>query len=524
MRSRVTLQIIFNLFILLVGLNAFTQEKPNVVLIVLDDLNDYVGVLGGHPQAKTPNIDKMAKEGVLFTNAHSNAPVCAPSRSSFMSGILPSSSGNYGFENRKKNSILSNSKTISEYAIENGYKAFQTGKIQHHSRAADWTEMGVPKYQGPVAYNGIKPVIHPSVPEAFAAIGLLDGTFASLADIPSVPESRETPGYTGWWNHKKETPFYYNTDQDRDLMTDEKSVRWLKNKLEELEESKTKEPFFIAFGIMNPHTPHVAPQKYFDMYPMESLEIPIIKDNDNEDCSYDEVLSGKGRSHFEALKDSYPQIEDGLKAYLQAYLAEVTFTDDIVGEVLNSIEESKFSENTIIILVSDHGYNMGEKEYLFKNSPWEESTRIPFIIKHPKYKANAGKKVNHPVSLIDLYPTIADLCEMKGSTLKNDKGVEIDGYSLKTFLEDPDNTIWEGPDIALTVIKNNESSDSEDQNYSVRSKNYRYVRYSNGSEEFYDHRNDPYEWDNQIKNPKYKDKIVAHKKALKMQIQRIRLE
>tara|TARA_B100000809_G_scaffold237914_1_gene258226 strand:+ start:17793 stop:19355 length:1563 start_codon:yes stop_codon:yes gene_type:complete len=503
---------------LLFFFSGFSQERPNVVLIVLDDMNDYIGAMGGHPQAQTPNIDRLISEGVLFANAHSNAPVCAPSRASFMSGILPSSSSNYGFENRMKNEILSNSKTISEFAMENGYLAFQTGKIQHQSTKKDWTEMGVKKYQGPLAYNGKKPAPHPSVPKAFGAIGPLDGTFASLADVPDVPASKNAPGYKGWWHVQKKKPFRYVNDEDRDLLTDEKSAIWWQKKVKTLEASKENKPFFMAFGIMNPHTPHVVPQKYFDLYPLKTLKLPIIKKGDNKDCSYLDVLSGKGVSHFGALQKSYPTIDDGIRAYLQGYLAAVSFADHIVGDVLESIENSKFKDNTIVILTSDHGYNIGEKEYLFKNSPWEESTRIPFVIRDPSNKKNASKKVKHPISLIDLYPTIADVCDFKGSTLKNDKGHALDGFSLVPFLKNPENGRWKGPDVALTVIKNKNSPLAGKQNYSIRSKEFRYVHYCNGKEELYYHNEDPYEWKNEINNPKFKTIKQKLQKELKNQI------
>ena len=479
------------------------QEKPNVVMIVLDDLNDYLGVMDGHPQAKTPHIDQLASQGIIFDNAHSNAPVCAPSRASFMQGILPSTSRNYGFVPWYKNTVLVNSKSIARYASENGYGTYQTGKIYHHSRKSEWDEMGVPKSHEPLAYNGKKIVRHPSVPAAFGKIGPLDGTFASLADVPSVPASEDAPGYTGWWHQRKKKPFRYVSDEDRDKLTDEKSVDWLTKKISSLEAKKDDKPFFIAVGIMNPHTPHVVPQKYFDKYPLETLKIPVIKEDDNADCHYDEVLGGKGRTHFKALEDSYTSREEGLRAYLQGYLACVSFADDMVGGVMKAIDNSRFKENTIVILFSDHGYNLGEKDYLFKNSLWEESTRVPLIIRDPRYVRNSGMHVQHPVSLIDIYPTIKDLCNMKGETVMNSKGASLDGFSLKPFLENPDTADWDGPDVALSLVFNKKSLKPEDQNYSLRSKIFRYVRYCNGAEELYDHRYDSYEWINEADNPEY---------------------
>lgn len=503
---------------LLASTQVYAQERPNVIMIVLDDLNDYLGVMGGHPQAITPNMDRLAKESILFENAHSNAPVCAPSRSSFMSGILPSTSQNYGFNKWTKNPVLKNCKTISAYAMENGYKAFQTGKIQHHKNPKDWTKMGVKGYQGPMPFDGKKVAAHPSVPKAFSAVGPLDGTFAPLSDVPNVKASAKAPGYKGWYDHQKNKPFRYVNENDRDKMTDEKSVDWLRKKLKTLENEDDGQPFFIAFGLMKPHTPHVVPKKYYDMYPLESLKIPVIKKNDNDDCNYDNVLEGKGRTHFKALKESYSDIDEGIRAYLQGYLACVSFADDMVGGALNVIDNSKFKENTIVILFSDHGYNMGEKDYLFKNSLWEESTRVPFMVRSPKHKHNAGKRVKHPISLIDVYPTVADLCDWKGATKRNENGAALDGYSLKPFLENPETDNWQGPDVALTVIYGKKSLNPAEQNYSVRSKDYRYVRYIDGSEEFYDHTRDSYEWTNEVDNPKYKKQVKQMRKYLKEQV------
>jgi arylsulfatase A-like enzyme len=164
--------------IFLSSIQCFSQEKPNVLMIVLDDLNNYVGVMGGHPQAKTPNIDKLAGEGILFSNAHSNVPICMPSRASFMNGISPITSGTWGFNNWLKNETLINSKSLPEYVKENGYKAYQTGKVFHNTKKGVWTEMGaIPDY-GPMAYNGKKAALHPSCPAAMGVLGPLDATFA----------------------------------------------------------------------------------------------------------------------------------------------------------------------------------------------------------------------------------------------------------------------------------------------------------------------------------------------------------
>ena len=221
-----------SLLFVLLSLLTKAQEKPNVVMIVLDDLNDFVGVMGGHPQAKTPNIDKLAAEGVLFNNAHSNVPVCSPSRASFMTGILPTTSGNWGFGDWQKNEISMNSKSIPEYMRSNGYKTFQTGKVFHTTKKGVWDEMGAIADYGPMAFNGKKSTLHPSSPKGMAALGPLDATFASLANVPNIQPTNDTPGYKGWRNThwKTKSHFHYTDDNNRDLLTDEKSAEWLEKK------------------------------------------------------------------------------------------------------------------------------------------------------------------------------------------------------------------------------------------------------------------------------------------------------
>jgi arylsulfatase A-like enzyme len=476
-------------------LQASAVEKPNVLMIVLDDMNDWLGVMGGHPQARTPNMDRLASEGVLFLNAHANVGVCSPSRASFMSGIHPLTSGCWGFNNPLKNTVLNNSKTLPEYARENGFRTYQTGKVFHHVPPKVWTEKGIPKYHGPMAWNGSKVVIHPSCPATMAELGALDSTYASLADIPSVD------GYTGWWDSKNNKPFRYVSDQDRDPMVDEQSVEWFRNKMAVLAENNDTEPFLMAFGVMRPHTPLVVPQSYFDRFPLDQVELPTIKEDDIADLPWGE--GSRGRQTIEALRAGAEDPELEFKKYVQAYLASVAFADDIVGRALGILDKSRFRENTVVVLFSDHGYNIGEKEYLWKYTLWEESTRVPLIIRDPRYAASAGKTVDHPVSLIDVFPTIKDLCGMAGETIKGSGGAAVDGHSLRPFLENPETTAWGGPDAALSVIASWKSKEPAGQHLSLRTRDWRYTRYYPEGEELYDHRNDPYEWNNLASNPEY---------------------
>jgi arylsulfatase A-like enzyme len=505
------------LFCIFVGHIVASPKQLNVLFIMCDDLNDYEGVFGGHPQARTPNIDRLAASGVVFANAHSNAPVCAPIRAAMFTGIYPHTSGNYFFDNWSKNPVLNDSKTIMQYMRDNGYTAIGSGKLMHHHVRSEWSDFGVKNYAGPVAYNGKTAVGHPSVPAEYSKQGLLDGTFASLGDVPVVSASKDAPGFSGWWDAQRQKKFRYVNDENRDLMRDEESAEWVAGKIRELDSANGDVPFFLAVGFSKPHTPLVAPQKYYDMFPLESITLPVIKKGDAEDCHYAENFPAnqKGLRFYRALKASYPTIEEGLKHYIQAYLACVVFADAQVGKVLTALEQSRFRDNTIVVFTSDHGYDFGEKEYLFKNSLWENSTRVPFVIRMPGNSVNAGKKVAHPVSLIDLYPTLVDLCKLQGDTKKNRNGADLDGHSLKPLLENPSAGRWDGPNVALTMVHSpGPDNVAKEKNYAVRSRDWRYILYKNGAEELYDHRSDAHEWTNLADDPDYADKKTEMRRQL----------
>ena len=495
-------------------LPAAAGDRPNVVFIICDDLNDFVGHLGGHPQAQTPHIDGLAATGSSFTRAYSNNPICAPSRSSFLTGIYPHTSGNFGFQPWYENDVLINSKTMMEHFADNGYHVAGTGKVMHHFKASVWPEFGTRGNAGPFPWDGTEAVGHPSVPEPFRSVGLRDGSFGSLADVPFAGEAGK-----GWsYSPGDYAPFRYESETDRDRMYDEINALWAADKIAgyATEQATNPEaaPFFLTIGFMRPHTPMFAPQKYFDMFPLETVQIPVILPGDAGDTHFRDIYpeTVKGLAYYKRLEESYPTIEEGLRRFTQAYLACTAFLDDQVGVVLDALETHGVAENTIVILTSDHGWNIGEKEYLFKNSPWEESDRVPLVIRAPGI-SQAGSLPGAPVSLIDLYPTLVDLCGLQGHTRKNGSGRPFDRFSLRPFLADPDSRDWAGPDVTLTMIqhlsdpRNPQPADAETspvfQNYSLRSEDFRYIHYNNGVEELYDHRTDPYEWENLAGYPTY---------------------
>jgi iduronate 2-sulfatase len=476
--------------------------RPNVVFIVIDDLNDYVTGMGGHPQARTPHMARLAATGVRFSRAYSNNPVCAPSRGSFFSGIYPHTSGLIHFGKWFENEVLTNSRTLMEHFRAGGYQTLGTGKLLHHWRPNQWDVHGHRANYGPFAYDGKNRVGHPSVPEPFRSIGAVDGSFAPLSDVPSVPKGPDAPGHTGWvdmprWNQVRH--LRYAGPDDRDPMPDERCTDWAVDQLERLAREAPAKPFLLGVGYLRPHTPLYAPKRFFDMFPLDEVRLPVIKPGDADDTHYRDVYSPerKGPRHFRLLKASYPTIEEGLRHYVRAYLACVAFVDEQVGKVVDAVDRSPFRDNTVIVLTSDHGYNMGEKDFLFKNSLWEESGRVPLIIRAPGV-TKAGGVAGHPVSLIDIYPTLVDLCGLEGDTRKSDRGAPLDGHSLRPFLEDPEHGRWDGPEAALTVIKadGRPSTKPHEHNYAVRTRRWRYILYNNGAEELYDHDADPCEWTN----------------------------
>ena len=494
----------------------YAQDKPNVLMIVFDDLNDYIEPMGGHPQAKTPNFSRLTKEATLFTNAHSNSPVCSPSRASFMTGIHPATSGCWGFKNWLQNPVLQTVKTLPEYMKDNGYKTYYSGKIFHNERQGVWTQKGIKTDYGPVAHNGKKSIAHPKNPAELAFMGSLDATYTRLSNIPQVPASNEAPGYHGWMNGAWDnaTPFHYVDENNRDQMTDEKTVDWVSKKLKQLE--KQKAPFFIAAGIIRPHTPLVVPDRFFDMFPLEQIQLPKRQENDLDDTSFEYHSKSRGSKAWKGIMAENGDLE--YKKYLQAYLASVAFADECLGKILDALDNSEFKDNTIVVLFSDHGYQIGEKDHLWKFTHWEDSTRVPFIIRHPKYTSSTGAQVNHPISLIDVFPTIKDLCNLSGPTTLNDSAPQLDGHSLKPFLEDPMHGSWSGPSGAVTATASYKSKNPQQQNLSLKTKEFRYISYGDNTEELYDHRRDPHEWSNLATNPEYAEIKEQLKKQLMDQV------
>ncbi len=512
-----------------------TSEKasdtpPHVLLIMVDDLNDAVAALGGHPQAKTPNIDRLMAMGVSFTNAHSNDPLCAPSRASMVTGLYPHTSGYFGGNSYdfRQNPVLKDARTFVEHFRDNGYQVYGTGKIQHHASpdTTIWVNKdgeygyGIPASFGPYPWDGKDSTVtghnvpHPGLPKELF-IGCQESNYADVTITPlsNVPvyepdPAKGIPGYKGWRLFKK--PFRYENEENRDLMPDELYAHWA---VEQLQKNHEK-PFLLCVGFVRPHVPHVAPQQYFDRFPLESIQLAEILPNDTADCAnalvHDYNYGNGSRDGIENYTQ-ITKIDHGLKRWTQAYLACVAFVDEQIGKVLDALQDSPYADNTIIVLASDHGYHMGQKNWLYKNSLWEASTRIPFVWAGPGIAQ--GAESSQPVSLIDLYPTLVDLCGLPADPNSKTNQKKLDGFSLRPLLENPDKDAWEGPDFALTYVasktgtveKAGMTSQPQDHHATIRTERYRYILCTNGEEELYDHQNDPYEWYNLADSAAFRD-------------------
>ena len=493
-------------------------ERPNVLFIICDDLNDTVEGMGGHPQAHTPNIERLMRSGVRFTNAHCANPVCGPSRASLWTGLYPHTTGIYGHDQNnytwRDSPVLKDAVTLFEHFQNHGYETFATGKIFHNNhhtvplfrKRGQYDRFGINASFGPFPWDGKAKhgfnVPHPSMKPPWGINGF--EVFVPLSDMPRVPPNRSmgTPGFDGWIDRGR--PFRYVSASDRDLMTDERSAEWVHEKLAQTRDK----PFFITVGFMRPHCPWVVPQKYFDMFPLDDIQFPPYLANDLEDCGqFIRKMKEKSSwyTRLERLREAYPG-QEGWKRWIRGYLASVAFVDDQLGKVLDALDKSPHAENTIVVFTSDHGFHMGEKDLLIKKTVWEESTRVPLVICAPGV-AKPNQQCEQPVSLVDLYPTLIDLCGLPNEPNREGNKRPLDGNSLRPLIADPTRDVWDGPPVALSVIEGGdpvgigEIAPVERQHFTVRSRHWRYCLWANGEEELYDHRADPHEWHNLAADP-----------------------
>lgn len=470
--------------------------KPNIVFIIVDDLNDMVYQPDGKPLVPTPNLDRLKEQGVTFTNAHNNDPLCAPSRASMIFGLYPQTTSLYWFENWRQNGILSKSVSLMDNLREGDYAVYGTGKVDHGRSEGLFDEYGWNQNFGPWPWDGRKETLKAGFLHHPQQSYLIEGpdedidyewehVFGRLSETPDWPAdpANGIPGYKGWTLYGK--PYKYNSDEDRDLLPDELTAQWTRDMINR----DHKDPYAIFVGLTKTHTPLYAPDDYFDRFPLDSIELPEVIENDTDDLA--PALGNKELYGFRRYKMlERHEGKDLLRKWLQAYMACVSFVDDQVGTILDAIENGPDKDNTVIFFTSDHGFHVGEKDFLYKGSLWEPSTRIPLIISGVPGSAK-GKTSSHPVSLIDIYPTFNDLCGLDRNPNKNGNGYELEGHSLLPLLKNPKKGKWTGPDVAITTIpgKNHMQHRVYEgtlyPHFSVRSERYRYSLTSEGDEDRY---------------------------------------
>lgn len=419
-----------------------SAEKPNVLFIAVDDMNDWTTLYHPDNPIKTPNLRHLASRGVFFSHAYCASPACNPSRVATLTGLHPTRSGVYGNKSdwRKAHPKVV---TLPQHFIKHGYHAVGAGKIYHHHFDS--------VFHDDASFHDFRKLTpHPWPPKRLNGItnwvgGRDGGPTARVYDWgPWPPRAEDTP--------------------------DAKTVDYA---LDYLAKSHEK-PFFLAVGIFRPHSPFFAPPEFFERYPSDALATPPTKEDDLND------LPSGGRK---MLEDGKPFLYQTMAAHKQwpqavrAYMACSSFADAQIGRLLAGLERSPYHKNTIIVLWSDHGFHLGEKKHWEKFTLWEKATRCPLIVVAPD-QTQAGTRCQSPVSLLDLYPTLVDLCGLE-------KRLHLDGVSLRPLLKDP--KAQRGRPVLTTWGRGN---------HSVRSQNWRFIQYADGSRELYDHTKDPNEWTN----------------------------
>ena len=437
--------------IILLTLPAFAEKpKPNILLIAVDDLNDWVGVYGGHPQAKTPNIDRLAKTSMVFRNASCAGPVCGPSRSALLSGFRPGTTGAYGNDtNMLDSKIVQTHATLPEYFSKHGYTTISCGKIFHKHETGNGADPGHWAYDiwhDELNRGGLKPE---------TAYNRNKGIIAGKQ--VEDPKHMKGGGSEFSWGV---------TEKGNEFTQDYRTAKWFEKQLQEQHDK----PFFMLAGISKPHLSWVVPQEYYDMHPLESIQLPEFRMDD-----FDDIDGGKKGRIFGPQPDFLWVQEYGLhQRAVQAYLAATSYADDCIGVMLEALKNSKYADNTIVVLWGDHGWHLGEKLRFRKATLWKESTQMPFIVHMPG--SQSQKDCYRNVNLLDLYPTLIEACGLPPK--------ELDGKSFKPLLDNPE-LPW--TPTVTTAGKGN---------HSVMSEKWHYIIYSEGMEELYSMEKDPMEWTN----------------------------
>ena len=413
-------------------------DKPNVLFIAVDDLNDWVGCLGGHPQAKTPNIDALAARGVNLAKAYCASPVCNPSRTALMCGLRSSTSGVYNNDIRRVNTRCTEVTPLNTLFHENGYEVIGAGKIYHGDGDQWGTWDDYAKY--------------------------------SKGDLP--PGKGENDGVGGI----RFAPVDGNDEDMHDFHTVDFCV-------EKLHQKRDK-PLFLACGLHKPHMAWNVPRKYYDMFPLETILLPKVLENDLDDIPPSGVKMARPESDHKHIVDS-----GRWKDAVRGYLAAGAYCDAMIGKLMKGFDASPYKDNTIIVFWGDHGWHLGEKQHWRKFTLWEEATRAPLFFVAPGV-TKPNSVCTRTVDFMSIYPTLCDLCGLATPA-------HVEGVSILKLLKDPQ-AAWDRPALTTHGF----------QNHGVRSEAWRYIRYADGGEELYDEVNDPLEWKNLAKDSQY-DSVKA---------------
>lgn len=437
-------------------LEARAADKPNVLFIAIDDQNDWIGHLGGHPLAKTPHIDRLAARGTTFLNAHCQAPLCNPSRTSLMLSLRPTTTGVYGLApwfrtlDEWKDRVA-----LPQHFKAHGYRTLTVGKVYHGGVGGPQQRAKEFDVWGAAGGIGIKP---------------------DKKLIPATPMGNHPLMDWGVFPHK---------DEDKG---DYQVASWA---VEQIKSAPKDQPFFLATGFFLPHVPCYATQKWFDLYPDDDSVLPAIDENDRDDTP-----RFSWYIHWNLPEPRLKWVRDNeqWRNLVRSYLACTSFVDAQVGRLLEALDEAGLSENTIVVLWGDHGWHLGEKGITGKNTLWDRGTRVPLIFAGPG--VSRGGRCAQPVELLDIYPTLNELCGLKPRT-------DLEGISLVPQLKDA-NAKRERP----AITSHNQG------NHGIRSERWRYIRYADDSEELYDLQSDPREWNNLAANPKHAATVAEHRRWL----------
>ena len=430
-----------------------TPARPNVLFIAIDDLNDWVGCLKGHPQARTPNIDRLATSGTLFVNAHCQAPLCNPSRASLMTGLRPSTTGIYALRPGIRDvAMLKDHVTLPEYFGSQGYFTFTCGKVYHDGSIA-------PKDR----------------PREFSVWG----------PAPGMPLPRQKFVHTPVDIRAMDWGMFPERDQDQaDWKICDAAIAQLKT-------VPADKPFFVACGFRLPHVPCFATKQWFDLFPEDGIIVPDVRPDERQGVPF---FAWYLHWKLPEPRLSWLRKEHQWKPLVRAYLASTSFMDSQVGRLLDALQASGRADNTIIVLWSDNGWHLGEKLITGKNSLWERSTHVPLIFAGPGIAR--GARCTRPAELLDMYPTLVELCGLPARP-------GLEGHSVVPQLKDP-----RAPRQWPAITTANQG------NHTVRSEQWRYIRYADGSEELYDRDADPDERKNLAADPKYAEVIREQAKWL----------